>query len=113
MESNIELKKFVMKTKVEEFEGEQGEKIVNFVIEDLDNSKIALSTSNVDDIKRTFDNIFEYIISEEKVIELELDCAKDNLFHEVAKDLVEHLNKEIEQSKENFEKLIAMQSTAK
>lgn len=112
MESNLDLEEVVMDVEIEEIKDGQGDKIVSFVVEDLDSIKVELSNSKVEDIKELFDKIFDYIISERKLITFKLKSTGSNLFIEVAHDLVEHLNKEIEQSKENFQKLITIQDEA-
>lgn len=106
---NLELDKVAMKVEIEELEDKKDDKTVNLVVNDLDKIKVELSNSKVTDIKDLFDKIFEYIISERKLIVFELDSINKSLFFEVANDLIEHLNHEIEQSKENFQKLVAMQ----
>lgn len=110
MEFNTELDKVEMKVKVEEFEDERAGKVVNLTVEDLDSAKVDLSSSSVDEVKELFDNIYEYIISQEKLIVFDLINTENNLFVEVATDLVEHLNHEIEQSEENFSNLIRIKN---
>lgn len=110
MEFNTELEKVEMKVKVEEFEDEKAGKVVNLTVEDLDSAKVDLSSSSVDEVKELFDNIYEYIISQEKLIVFDLINTESNLFVEVATDLVEHLNHEIEQSEENFSNLIRIKN---
>ncbi|MFC3417900.1 hypothetical protein ACFOLA_08930 [Salinicoccus hispanicus] len=109
MEFNTELDKVEMKIKIEEFKNERSEKVVNLIVEDLDSATVDLSNSSVDEVKELFDSIYEYIISNEKLIVFDLINTDNNLFVEVAKDLVEHLNHEIEQSEENFLQLIRIQ----
>lgn len=110
MESRIELETVEIIAKVEQNENEFGEKEIAFVLENLNETKVVLSNSDVNDIKYMFDEIFKFILTEEKFIQLKLDSSREDLFNEVAKDLVEHLNNEISQSKENFKKLISMKS---
>ncbi len=112
MESNADLEKVVMNVEIEELENELGNKVVNFVVKDLDTVRIELSNSEVDDIKELFDKIFDYVITQRLLITFELEGNESSLFFEVASDLVKHLNNEIEQSEENFQKLIIMQDGA-
>ncbi|GAB3056707.1 hypothetical protein ACFOU0_02735 [Salinicoccus sesuvii] len=109
MEFNTELDKVEMKVRIEELENEKAEKVVNLKVEDLDSATVDLSNNSVDEVKELFDSIYEYIISHEKLIVFNLINAENTLFVEVAKDLVEHLNHEIEQSEENFSQLIRIQ----
>lgn len=110
MEFNADLDKVEMKVKVEEFEDERTGKIVSLIVEGLDSAKVNLSSSSVDEVKELFDNIYEYIISEEKLIVFDLINTESSLFVEVATDLVEHLNHEIEQSEEKFSNLICIKN---
>ncbi|WP_203249068.1 hypothetical protein [Sporosarcina beigongshangi] len=106
MEFNMKLDKVVMEVKIEELKDEGGEKVVSLIVEDLDSAKIDLSNSSIDEVKDLFDKIYEYIISQEQLIVFDLINTESNLFIEVATDLVEHLNSEIEQSEVNFAELI-------
>lgn len=106
MDFNEDLDKIEMEVKVVEFENEAAEKGVSLIVEDLDSAKVNLSSSSVDEVKELFDSIYEYIISKEKLIVFNLINTESSLFVEVATDLVEHLNHEIEQSEEKFSNLI-------
>lgn len=112
MEFNEDLEEVIMNVEIEELDDEQGNKRVSFVVKDLDSIKVELSNSNVDDIKELFDKTFDYIILQKKLVVFNMKSEGSNLFIEVASDIVEHLNKEIKQSEENFQKLITMQSEA-
>ncbi|WP_077706545.1 hypothetical protein [Virgibacillus dokdonensis] len=111
-ETNIELETIVMIVEVEEFMDQENE-VVNLMVEDLDKIKIELSNSDVNDIKCFYDKVFEYIISEERLIEFQLRYEKSNLFSEVASDIIEHLNDEIKQSEDNFKKIIRLTNDKK
>ena len=106
-ETNIELETIIMSVGVEEFRDQENE-VVNLIVEDLDTIKIELSDSDVNDIKSFYDKVFEYIISEKKLIEFQLKYEKSNLFFEVANDIIDHLNDEIKQSKDNFKEIIRL-----
>ncbi|MDQ0300539.1 hypothetical protein J2S78_003007 [Salibacterium salarium] len=108
-EPNMELGTVTMNVDVEELEDQRNEE-VNFIVEDLDKIKISLSDENINDIKKFYDRVFEYIISEKKLIEFQLRCEKNNLYSEVASDIIDHLNNEIKQSQENFEQIISLAS---
>ncbi|ALX47777.1 hypothetical protein [Lentibacillus amyloliquefaciens] len=110
---DIELETVTMVVNIEEVE-DQGNEVVNFfIVEDLDGIKINLSDSDVNDIKSFYDEVFEYIISEQKLVEFQLVYEKNNLFFEVASDIIEHLNDEIKQSKDNFKKIIRLTNDKK
>ncbi|HDT7975495.1 TPA: hypothetical protein RD615_002844, partial [Enterococcus faecium] len=69
-----------------------------------------LSDSSVEDIKELFNNIFDSIVDENKLIVFELVDEKNDLFHEVAVDIINRLNLEIEQSKPELVKIIQFNS---
>ncbi|MCH3661292.1 hypothetical protein LC936_14815, partial [Enterococcus faecium] len=71
---------------------------------------INLSDSSVEDIKELFNNIFDSIVDENKLIVFELVDEKNDLFHEVAVDIINRLNLEIEQSKPELVKIIQFNS---
>lgn len=66
---------------------------------------VNLSTSNVDDLKVLFDATFDHIINSKALVQLELDDGGDDLFNQVASDLIDQLNAEIKDSYDNFEKM--------
>ncbi|MCH3299551.1 hypothetical protein LC971_13860, partial [Enterococcus faecium] len=66
--------------------------------------------SSVEDIKELFNNIFDSIVDENKLIVFELVDEKNDLFHEVAVDIINRLNLEIEQSKPELVKIIQFNS---
>ncbi|HAQ9468813.1 TPA: hypothetical protein IYE12_002806, partial [Enterococcus faecium] len=63
-----------------------------------------------EDIKELFNNIFDSIVDENKLIVFELVDEKNDLFHEVAVDIINRLNLEIEQSKPELVKIIQFNS---
>ncbi|HFD3517812.1 TPA: hypothetical protein ACF3SG_003009, partial [Enterococcus faecium] len=77
---------------------------------ELNNLNINLSDSSVEDIKELFNNIFDSIVDENKLIVFELVDEKNDLFHEVAVDIINRLNLEIEQSKPELVKIIQFNS---
>lgn len=74
---------------------------VSLTFKELNNLNINLSDSSVEDIKELFNNIFDSIVDENKLIVFELVDEKNDLFHEVAVDIINRLNLEIEQSNVN------------
>ena|SRR5699024_1477006 len=104
---NMKLDTVTMAVDIEEV-GDHENRTVNFVVRDLGDTKIELSNSNVDDIKNFYDIIFEFIILEETLINFSIDSDRSNLYFDVARDIIEHLNNEIKQSEDNFVKLIEL-----
>ncbi|MCH3471799.1 hypothetical protein LDA66_13240, partial [Enterococcus faecium] len=60
--------------------------------------------------KELFNNIYDSIVDENKLIVFELVDEKNDLFHEVAVDIINRLNLEIEQSKPELVKIIQFNS---
>lgn len=82
------------------------EEQVSLIFNELRELKINLSDSSVEDIKNLFNSIFDTIVDEKELISLELKDEKNDLFHEVAEDIIDQLNSEIEQSKPDLIKII-------
>ena len=82
------------------------EEQVSLIFNELLSLKINLSDSSVEDIKNLFNSIFDTIVDEKELISLELKDEKNDLFHEVAEDIIDQLNSEIEQSKSDLIKII-------
>ena len=78
------------------------EEQVSLIFNELRELKINLSDSSVEDIKNLFNSIFDTIVDEKELISLELKDEKNDLFHEVAEDIIDQLNSEIEQSKSDL-----------
>lgn len=79
--------------------------IVKLTFEELDEAEIVLTDSKVDDIKDIFNKLFDYIMTNKDLVELKLEDDQNDLYHEVAADIIQQLNSEILQSSGNFEKL--------
>ena len=82
------------------------EEQVSLIFNELRELKINLSDTSVEDIKNLFNSIFDTIVDEKELISLELKDEKNDLFHEVAEDIIDQLNSEIEQSKSDLIKII-------
>ena len=78
---------------------------VKIVFNDLEKFEINLSENNVEDLKKFFDIIFDYIVEEKKLIKFILEDEKQDLYNEIVLDVLEQINNEISVSKENFEKI--------
>lgn len=79
--------------------------IVKLTFEELDEAEIVLTDSKIDDIKDIFNKLFDYIMANKNLVELKLEDDQNDLYHEVAADIIQQLNSEISQSSGNFEKL--------
>jgi len=86
------------------------EEQVSLIFNELQDLKIDLTDSSIEDIKRLFNKIFDNIVEEKELVFLELIDEKNDLFHEVAEDVISQLNSEIEQSKSDLTKIIELNS---
>lgn len=67
---------------------------------------VVLTDSGVEDIKVLFDEIFDAMIQDKKYLIFELDdSGKTDLYHDVADQIINQLNSEINQSKNNIERI--------
>ncbi|UBH13518.1 hypothetical protein [Macrococcus armenti] len=71
----------------------------------LDN-KIILSSDEHEDLKRFFDDLFEFILTQKKVVKFEIIESEKTLYFKTANDIVIYLNREVEESIENFVKIL-------
>lgn len=97
-----------MKFKVDRSENNE---TVNFLIPDLENSSVNITDNNTQDIENLFNLIFQEIIQRQKLIEFELDDSNNDLFNEVAKDIVIQINSEIKNAESDFKKIIELDNT--
>ena len=89
---------------------EAGDESVKMVFEALDNIEVNLNDSSVTDIKALFDAAFEYINENKKLIKFELDDSTEDLFKQVASDILEQINQEILEAEENFVRIWELSS---
>ena len=94
-----------MKFKVDRSENNE---IVNFLIPDLENISVNITDDNSQDIENLFNLIFQEIIQRQKLIEFELDDSNNDLFNEVANDIVIQINSEIKNAESDFKKIIEL-----
>ena len=94
-----------MKFKVDRSENNE---IVNFFIPDLENISVNITDNNSEDIENLFNLIFQEIIQRQKLIEFELDDSNNDLFNEVANDIVVQINSEIKNAESDFKKIIEL-----
>ena len=71
-------------------------------IPDLNNTNINLSESSTDDIEEFFNNVFD----NKMMIEFFTNDKENDLYNEVAQELILQLNQEIAQSENIFEEII-------
>ncbi len=81
---------------------------VKFLIPDLENSSVNITDSNTQDIENLFNLIFQEVIERKKLIEFELDDSNNDLFNEVANDIVIQINSEIKNAESDFKKIIEL-----
>lgn len=79
--------------------------MVKLTFEELDEAEIVLTDSKIDDIKDIFNKLFDYIMTNKCLVELKLKDDQNDLYHEVAADIIQQLNSEISQSSGNFKRL--------
>ena len=94
-----------MKFKVDRSENNE---IVNFLIPDLENISVNITDDNSQDIENLFNLIFQEIIQRQKLIEFELDDSNNDLFNEVANDIVIQINSEIKNAESDLKKIIEL-----
>ena len=79
--------------------------VIKLIFKELDEAEIVLTDSKVDDIKDIFNKLFDYIMTNKELVELKLEDDQSDLYHEVAADIIQQLNSEIQQSSDNFNRL--------
>ena len=99
------MESIIMKFKVDRSENNE---TVKFLIPDLENSSVNITDSNTEDIQILFNLIFQEVIKSKKLIEFELDDSNNDLFNEVANDIVMQINSEIKNAESDFEKIIEL-----
>lgn len=99
------MESIIMKFKVDRSESNE---TVKFLIPDLENSSVNITDSNTKDIENLFNLIFQEVIKSKKLIEFELDDSSNDLFNEVANDIVMQINSEIKNAESDFEKIIEL-----
>ena len=99
------MESIIMKFEVDRSENNE---TVKFLIPDLENSSVNITDSNTQDIEKLFNLIFQEVIKRKKLIEFELDDSNNDLFNEVAKDIVIQINSEIKNAESDFKKIIEL-----
>jgi len=99
------MESIIMKFKVDRSEKNE---TVKFLIPDLENSSVNITDSNTQDIENLFNLIFQEVIKRKKLIEFELDDSNNDLFNEVANDIVIQINSEIKNAESDFKKIIEL-----
>ena len=91
-----------------EVDRSENNETVKFLIPDLENSSVNITDSNTQDIENLFNLIFQEVIKRKKLIEFELDDSNNDLFNEVANDIVIQINSEIKNAESDFKKIIEL-----
>ncbi len=99
------MESIIMKFKVDRSENNE---TVKFLIPDLENSSVNITDSSTQDIENLFNLIFQEVIKRKKLIEFELDDSNNDLFNEVANDIVIQINSEIKNAESDFKKIIEL-----
>ena len=99
------MESIIMKLKVDRSENNE---TVKFLIPDLENSSVNITDSNTQDIENLFNLIFQEVIKRKKLIEFELDDSNNDLFNEVANDIVIQINSEIKNAESDLKKIIEL-----
>lgn len=99
------MESIMMKFKVDRSENNE---TVKFLIPDFENSSVNITDSNTQDIENLFNLIFQEVIKRKKLIEFELDDSNNDLFNEVANDIVLQINSEIKNAESDFKKIIEL-----
>lgn len=97
-----------METVIMELKINRSDEIVTFSIPELNNIEIVITDNNTSDIENLFNCIFEKIIETNNIIEFKLVDEIEDLFKEVAEDIVSQLNSEIKNSENDFKKIIEL-----
>ena len=99
------MESIIMKFKVDRSENNE---TVKFLIPDLENTSVNITDSNTQDIENLFNLIFQEVIKRKELIEFELDDLHNDLFNEVANDIVMQINSEIKNAESDFIKIIEL-----
>ena len=99
------MESIIMKFEVDRSENNE---TVKFLIPDLENSSVNITDSNTQDIENLFNLIFQEVIKRKKFIEFELDDSNNDLFNEVANDIVIQINSEIKNAESDLKKIIEL-----
>lgn len=85
-----------------------GESTAQLIISELGNLSVDLTTESVEDIKELFKKVFDYIVSEKKIIQFKVEDGINDLFFDVSNDVITQINREIQQSEDNFLKIFSL-----
>ncbi len=76
------------------------------VFPEINNTRINLADSRVDDIEKLFNNLFSWIIDNSMLIKLFTRDETKDLYNEVTLEMIDQLNAEIKQSENDFYAII-------
>ena len=110
MESKKAIETVTSKVTIIRGDADAGDESVKMTFEDLEGTEVNLNDSSVNDIKALFDKTFEYINENKKLIKFELDDSTEDLFKQVAGDVLEQLNQEILETEQNFVRIWELSS---
>lgn len=101
----MEFKKFEVEIVRERINEEEK---VKMIFLGFDSLEINYSDTGIEDLKRLFDEIFDYIIEKKELIEFVLKDNVKDLYYEVFLDIIDQINQEIKESEENFNKIFEL-----
>ena len=78
------------------------------LVEELDNVRICLSSTEINDIELLFNKVFRWIVENKQLISFYTNDTGNDLYNEVAKELITQLNSEINQAEGDFNSIIGI-----
>jgi hypothetical protein len=105
MESSTTIEYDDIKVVISRGDEKSDDNVISLVFEELDKLEVNLSDSGVDDIKKLFDVVFDYIVNKRKLITFTLDDSDNDLYTQISQDIIDQLNSEIKESESNFQKI--------
>lgn len=71
-------------------------------------NSIVLTDTSTKDLEKFFNEIFDHIINEKEIFEFELKDDGNDLFSEVAEDIISQLNSEIKHTENDFNEIFQL-----
>ena len=95
-----------IKVQIQGDRSDESKSSINLIFKFDKDVLVELTDSKVEDIKTLFDNIFDTIIQDKKYLIFKLDDnEKTDLYHDVAEQIIDQINSEIDQSKNNINRI--------
>lgn len=87
-------------------EEKSGEKVVKVCFDEPKDTYLILTNQKSDDVEKLFNNVFNWIIDEKKLLKFVLEDNENDLFKEIVDEIIKDLNSEILQSQDQFMEVI-------